>query len=183
MAEAAWKPVAAGLLVVAAVAMVGRNLVAPHLGKDGPPAAESAAAPVPPTETGKGGVDTVAATPADTMTESVQVAESSDTSFLSGWIADPGRDPFGTDGRRGSASKPRARGGSPADAPAGNRATRHKLTAIAWGPGKLALVDGIAVGIGDSLPDGRVVDIGSDRLVLRRGSSDTLLRFWEGRKQ
>ncbi len=187
MAEPVWKPVAAGLLVVAALAMIGRNLIVPRLGEEGisaiePSTTESAPgspAEAPPAIDSSPGA-TVLAAPAPAP---VPVAGSTDTSFLSGWIVDPGRDPFGTDPRHASIPKAPVRRETSPGAPAKDPATRHKLTAIAWGPGKLALVDGIPVGIGDSLLGGRVVDIRSDRVVLQRGTSDTLLRFWEGRRQ
>lgn len=188
MAEPAWKPIAAGLLVVAAVAMIGRNLVGPRLGKDEssvaePVTTESVAEPLPQT-TEAPTTDTLsgATTLADPAPAPIPAAGSTDTSLLSDWIVDPGRDPFGTDPRKTSTPKTPTRRDETASVPAKNSATRHKLTAIAWGSGKLALVDGIPVGIGDSLLGGRVVDIRSDRLVLQRGTSDTLLRFWEGRK-
>lgn len=187
MAEPVWKPVAAGLLVVVAVAMVGRNLVGPGLREDEPfptePAATESVSGSPAPTMDSVATDSPSLVPptAQSAPPSVPVADPDDTSHLSDWIPDPGRDPFGIDPRRASSAKtsePRRDGSV---APARPPAAKHKLTAIAWGAGKLALVDGIPVGIGDSLPGGRVVDIRSDRLVLRRGASDTLLRFWEGR--
>ena len=186
MAEPLWKPVAAGLLVVAAIAMVGRNLVGSGLEEDEPlpmePAATEPAGEPPPqaTESAVQGPSGESA-PADALSASVPVADPADTSLLAEWTIDPGRDPFGSDPRSASAPDAPMRRDGTGGVPAKNPAPRHKLTAIAWGAGNLALVDGIPVGIGDSLPGGRVVDIRSDRLVLRRGTTDTLLRFWEGR--
>lgn len=187
MAEPVWKPVAAGLLVVVAVAMVGRNLVAPGLGRDDPSASTNAmpeSVTIPPAPA----TDTAATDPSSQLSAtespatSVPAADPATTSLLSDWIADPGRDPFGSDPRRTTVAKISGTRQAEVAAPAKPSAAKHQLTAIAWGTGKLALVDGAPVGIGDSLLGGRVVDIRSDRLVLQRGTSDTLLRFWEGRK-
>jgi len=184
VAEPLWKPVAAGPLVVAAIAMVGRNLVGPGLEEDEPLPIEPAAtepAGEPPPQSTEPAAQGLSGEPAPADALPVPIADSADTSLLAEWTIDPGRDPFGSDPRGASTADAPMRRDGTGGVPAKNPAPRHKLTAIAWGAGKLALVDGIPVGIGDTLPGGRVVDIRSDRLVLRRGTTDTLLRFWEGR--
>lgn len=169
MSDPIWKPVAAGLLVVGAIAMVARNIVLPALGAEPEPdAIESAAPAAPPIEA----IPTAPGTPVPPGI----IADSAVPSPPTGWPTGGSRDPFATDLRSSPAPTssrlgPRQRIEAP-----------PRLTALAWGSGRAAIVDGIVVGIGDSLHGGRVRDIRSDRLILEKGSVDTSIRFWEGRK-
>jgi hypothetical protein len=171
VAEAAWKPWVAGLLVVGAIAMIGRNVAGPLLNRES--ATESALG----SPTSQPSSEEPAATSPDV---SGSIPTSIDTSRLSGWIEECDRDPFVTRVGRG-------RSHESTDARILYRTTRPtkfagvRVSAIAWGHDRMALVDGMAVRVGDSLPEGVLVGIFPDRLALESPEGDTILRFREGR--
>lgn len=165
MVDAAWKPWAAGLLVVGAIAMIGRNLIAPFLRR--PPAAIEAQVPGNP-ESGIQGTSTLP----DSTPKGV------DGSHLEGWNLEEARDPFGSSGRRQRLSET---GGGQEALPTSRslRPPKLRIDAIAWGKVKMALVNGVPVGVGDSMSGGVLLDVYPDHLALRSPAGDTVLRFRE----
>lgn len=185
MAEAAWKPWAAGLLVAAALAMLGRNLIIPlvHGNEPGAPPVEPAIPTVPAQPSTASQIPSEARI--DDTGNSATPGAGSDSSELSEWITEIDRDPFGSRPRRRQATtdSDNKQPHSPwKPGRAGEWKSHSRVSAMVWGQGRMALVDGIAVGVGDSVAQGRVQDIGFYGVLVRRAGSDTILRFPEGRK-
>jgi len=167
VAEAAWKPWVAGLLVVGAIAMVGRNLASPLWQRVF--ATKSAPA------------DTVSETPIESPApREADGSIPAETSRLSDWAEECDRDPFVVHVRRRSSFETGDRPIVPSRS-APRKPPKPRVSAIAWGHDRMALVDGRTVRIGDSLPDGVLIEILPDRLALLGPEGDTILRFREGR--
>lgn len=171
MAEAAWKPWVAGLLVVGAIAMIGRNVAGPLFNS----ASETESvpelpSPQPPSEIPAPNNPDAFVTPTGSL----------DTFRLSDWPRRCDRDPFVT--RAGHRRTYQTQDGETVHKAARpTKSTRVRVSAIAWGHDRMALVNGIAVRVGDSLPEGVLVGIFPDRLALESPEGDTILRFREGR--